>query len=150
MLINPETLLKRIKKAEIQSEKLILKGLKDQKIERINQDNLLQGKDSEGSDMPFYSNSEYGLYKTMRNPKNRGHWDLKNTGAYHKGIYTIIQKKTILFKQRLRNKKVYWIDMMMEKSNRTPLGITKNQIIEAQKKNIDIVKPQLLKIINGS
>jgi hypothetical protein len=40
--------------------------------------------------------------------------------------------------------------MMMEKANRNPLGITKEQIIEAQKKNIDIVKPQLLKIINGS
>jgi hypothetical protein len=150
MLINPETLLKRLLKAEKQAERLILKGLKSQKLERINQDNLLQGKDSEGSDMPFYSNSEYGFEKTMRNPRNRGKWDLKNTGAYHSGIYTIIQKKTILFKQRLRNKKVNWIDLMLEKANRNPLGITKEQLIEAQKKNIDIVKPDLLKIINGS
>lgn len=150
MLINPITLLKRVQKAERSVEKLILNGLKSHKLERVNQDNLLQGKDSEGGDMPFYSNSEYGLDKMMRNPRNGGKWDLKNTGAYHAGIYTIIQKKSIIFKQRLRNKKVNWIDMMMEKANRNPLGITEEQMIEAQKKNIPIVKPQLLKIINGS
>ena len=150
MLISPITFLKRIQKAEKSAEKLILNGLKSQKLERVNQDNLLQGKDSEGSDMPFYSNSEYGLSKMMRNPRNGGKWDLKNTGAYHGGIYTIIEKKKIIFKQRLRNKKVNWIDMMMEVANRNPLGITKDQMTEAQIKNIDIVKPDLLKIINGS
>ncbi len=100
--------------------------------------------------MPFYSNYEYGFEKTMRNPRNGGRWDLKNTGAFHKGIYTIFKAKEILFRQRLKNKKTNWIDMMMEKANRQPLGITDEQMIEAQKKNIDIVKPDLLKIINGA
>lgn len=126
-----------------------MEGLKSQKLEKVNRANLLKGLDSEGSDMPFYSQSEYGLEKTMRNPRNRGHWDLKNTGQYHTGIYTVIKAKEILFKQRVRNKKTAWLEIMLDKANREPLGITKYQIIEAQKKNILIVKPKLLKIING-
>lgn len=151
MLINPITFLKRVKTAEKSAEKLIINGLKSQKLEIVNQDNLLNGRNSEGNDMPSYSttfmNGSYGNMKSQMNPKNRGRWDLKLKGAYHKGIYTIIQKKTIIFKQRLRNKKVNWINSRIGNS---ALGITEEQMIDAQKKNIPIVKPKILKIINGS
>lgn len=120
------------------------------KLEEINRDNLLKGLDSEGQNMPFYSNSEYGFEKLRRNPRNRGMWDLKNTGQYHKGIYTVVKRKEILFRQRFRNKKITWLDMMLEKANRNPLGITKDQMKKAQLDNLKRtdVKGRILDIIN--
>ena len=42
----------------------------------------MEGKDSEGNDMPSYRNPEYAHFKTSINPNNRGFWDLRVTGQY--------------------------------------------------------------------
>lgn len=99
--------------------------------------------------MPFYSpNSEYGFEKAIRNPKNRGRWDLKNTGQFHQGLYTVIKAKEILFKQRIRNAKITWIEKRMELANRNPIGITNDQLIKAQINNKPIIRKRLDEIIN--
>ena len=104
MLINPITLLQRIKKAKSATPKLWIQALKESKLEDINRDNLLRGKDSEGQDMPLYAPTEYGLDKS--NPLNRGHWDLKLTGQYHLGITAKITSKEVSFYQKYNNKKI--------------------------------------------
>ena len=85
----------------------------------------------------------------MRNPKNGGKWDLKNTGQYHLGIYAVIKNNEVLFKQKFNNKKIVWLDMMLEIANRNPLGITEEQFFDVQLKNKPAVRKKLDKIING-
>ena len=99
--------------------------------------------------MPFYSDSEYGFEKTMSNPKNGGKWDLKKTGQYHLGIYAVIKNNEVLFKQKFNNKKIVWLDMMLEIANRSPLGITEEQFFDVQLKNKPAIRKKLDKIING-
>ncbi|MDV3508953.1 hypothetical protein CMU89_17125 [Elizabethkingia anophelis] len=99
--------------------------------------------------MPFYSNSEYGFEKMMSNPRNRGHWDLKNTGQYYSGIKYRISGNKLKFYQQFSNKKTKWIDTMMEKANRVPLGISKEEFIEIQIKNKPIIRTRLLNKINN-
>lgn len=139
-----------MQKAIKETPRIIDKAVNDLKLEELNRENLLQGKDSEGNDMPFYSpNSEYGFEKTMRNPKNRGRWDLKNTGEYHSGIYTKIERSKLLFKQRVRNAKSIWIARVMERANREPLGIPArkmNQLLLDKKPD---VKKEIEKTITG-
>ena len=133
---------------------MINKGIEKQKLEEINRENLLNGLDSEGRDMPFYSNSpgyaQYGFEKFRQNPKNKGKWDLKLTGQYHRGIYTVLKNNNIYFRQKFRNKKIQWLDMMLEKANRNPLGITEKQMREAEKKNLKRtdVRGKIIDIIN--
>ncbi|MDV3952169.1 hypothetical protein CMT77_08060 [Elizabethkingia anophelis] len=99
--------------------------------------------------MPFYSNSEYGFEKMMSNPRNRGRWDLKNTGQYYSGIKYRISGNKLKFYQQFSNKKTKWIDTMMEKANRVPLGISKEEFIEIQIKNKPIIRTRLLNKINN-
>ncbi|WP_407501376.1 hypothetical protein [Elizabethkingia anophelis] len=124
-------------------------SLKESQLEKINIDNLQKGLDSEGQDMPFYSDSEYGFEKLMSNPKNRGHWDLKNTGQYYSGIKYVVSNSYVTFSQKINNKKTNWIDEMMEKANRNPIGITKVQFEKVQIDNIPKLKEKINKIING-
>lgn len=96
--------------------------------------------------MPFYNpESEYGEEKFRRNPKNMGKWDLKNTGQYHKGIKVTITKDFVSFRQIYNNSKVRWLDERLDKANRNPLGITKEQLYEIQMKN----KPELFKKLDN-
>ncbi|WP_407484451.1 hypothetical protein [Elizabethkingia anophelis] len=124
-------------------------SLKESQLEKINIDNLQKGLDSEGQDMPFYSDSEYGFEKLMSNPKNRGRWDLKNTGQYYSGIKYVVSNSYVTFSQKINNKKTNWIDEMMEKANRNPIGITKVQFEKVQIDNIPKLKEKINKIING-
>lgn len=105
--------------------------------------------DSEGQAMPFYAMSEYGADKYTRNPRNGGRWDLKLTGQYHSGIGVKISNDSVLFTQKYRNKKIQWINMMMDKGNRNPLGIKQTELDRIQKENIPELREQLLKIIHG-
>lgn len=128
---------------------MIVEALVKSKIKEININNLQHGLDSKGADMPFYANSEYGFEKMMINPKNRGHWDLKNTGQYYEGIVVKIKRNEVVFSQKFRNKKIDWLNLMLERANRNPLGITKEQMEELQVKNIPILREKILNIING-
>jgi hypothetical protein len=105
--------------------------------------------DSEGQTMPFYAMTEYGADKFTRNPRNGGRWDLKLTGQYHSGIGVQIKTNSVLFTQKYRNKKVQWLNMMLDKANRHPLGIKQTELDNIQKENIPELKIQLLKIIHG-
>lgn len=124
--------------------------MKENQLEKINRENLLKGLDSEGREMPFYSDSEYGYEKFISNPSNNGHWDLKNTGQYHEGIFVKVNLKDVFFRQRFNNKKVRWLDMMLDQANRNPLGITEEQFVKVQMQNKPKLKEQIDKIINGT
>lgn len=146
--MNPVALKRGIQKAIQQVPKLIDKTIKESKLEDINRDNLLQGKDSEGNDMPFYSpNSEYGFEKMRRNPKNRGRWDLRNTGEYHRGIYIQIKRSQVLFKQRLRNAKEIWIARAMERANRSSIGIPQSKMDQILVEKAPEIKKKIERII---
>lgn len=139
---------------------MILNGLKGQKLEKVNADNLLHGKDSEGGLMPPYSSKYqnngvfYRDYKMSSNPLNQGRWDLKHwwnkkyDGLFYKSIQAKINSKQIVFDTSYDPK--YMSEIYYHKSKKKILGITKQQMKDAQEKNIPIVKPKLLKIINGS
>lgn len=92
--------------------------------------------------MPFYSNhSDYGFEKTRRNPLNRGRWDLKDTGQYHRGIYVKRNRSFVEFKQRYTNTKVISLERKLETANRIALGIEQkelNKILEEKKPEIKL------------
>lgn len=149
--MNPIALKKGIQKAIRETPKLIDDAIKESNLEDINRENLLQGKDSEGNDMPFYSpNSEYGFEKMRRNPKNRGRWDLRNTGEYHRGIYTEIKKSHVLFKQRVRNAKTTWIARAMERANRYSLGIPQSKMDQILIEKAPEIKTKIEHIITSA
>lgn len=138
---------------------MIVKGLIIQKLEKVNQDNLLHGRDNAGGDMPAYSTRFrrggvfYKDYKAASNPFNRGRWDLKHwwnnqfNGLFYKSIKVKVTIKQVTFSSNYDPKTMKGI------YNRKPkneiLGMTEQQMIDVQIKNIDYVKPKLLKIING-
>lgn len=146
--MNVFSLRRGLQKAIRETPKLMDDAIIDSKLEDKNRANLLDGKDSEGNDMPFYSpNSEYGFEKMRRNPRNRGHWDLKNTGEYHKGIFIQIKKNRVLFKQRIQNAKSIWIAKKMELANRTPLGMKQSDLTKILKDKIPGIKNDIEQII---
>jgi len=123
--------------------KLVDEVVKSMNLEQINRDNLLQGKDRYGQDMPDYSNPEYGFIKFRMNTRNRGKWDLKLTGEYHKGIFIKILGSEVEFRQRLRNAKVQWINLRLEKLQRDPLGIEEIQMKKLLKENAPLLKKKI-------
>ncbi|WP_185097233.1 hypothetical protein [Chryseobacterium sp. Leaf180] len=140
---------KNIQKAIQSVPKLIEKTVKDLKLEEINRENLLQGKDSEGNDMPFYSLSEYGMNKRQRNPRNRGRWDLKDTGQFHQNIFTHKIKSYVTFKNKLRSKKFESIMRKMEVANREPMGIPQKEITRLLEEKRPEIKKKIEDIIAG-
>lgn len=109
----------------------------------------MSGRDSEGANMPPYSNAEYANFKTSINPNNRGFWDLRVSGEYHKGIRVKIYGSVVFFNQIYSNEKISWLDDRFDFFRVKPLGVTKEQMEEIQVKNIPIIYKQLEKIING-
>ena len=131
---------------------MVAEALKESKLEDINRDNLLQALDSEGMNMPFYSDGAYAIYgfnKFQKNPRNRGRWDLKLTGQYHLGITAKVTFKSVDFRQRFNNEKIKWLNSALDYAHLNPLGITKEQFYDVQLKNIPKIKIQIDKIING-
>ncbi|MFP7656081.1 hypothetical protein [Chryseobacterium proteolyticum] len=158
-LINPETLLKRLQEAQKQVPKLVQAELKKDQLEKINQDNLLHGKDSEGGNMPLYSpryrrgNLFYAQYKRRSNPFNRGRWDLKHwwnkkyDGLFYKSITVKVTLKEVVFDTNYNP--TYMKDIYYHKSKKRILGITKKQFIQVQITNKPRIKEKLLSIINN-
>lgn len=145
-LITPTQLLERIQIAQRATPNLVKEALEKSKLEKINIDNLQQGKDSDGENLPRYRNPEYANFKVTANPRNRGFWDLRLTGQYYSGIKVKIYPAIVFFTQVISNEKIDWIE---ERVGKTPLGITEDQMIEVQLKNAEIIRTKLLKIING-
>ena len=125
---------------------MVKEALEKSKLEKINIDNLQQGKDSDGSDMPRYRDPDYANFKVTVNPRNRGFWDLRLTGEYYSGIKVKIYPAIVFFTQTVRNEKISWIE---DRLGTTPLGITEEQMVDVQIKNAEVIRPKLLKIING-
>jgi hypothetical protein len=127
-------------------------------MEKINQSNLLQGKTSEGGNMPPYSRKYrmgrvfYRNYKMRSNPLNRGRWDLKHwwakkyDGLFYKSIKVTVTLKEVVFTTNY--KPDYMKDIYHHISKGRILGITKKQFIQVQIENKNRVKPKLLDIIN--
>lgn len=128
---------------------MITSELEKSDLKKINIDNLMDGKDSKGANMPPYSNSEYANFKTSINPSNRGFWDLRVTGQYHLGISFSVLKDSVRFWQKYNNEKTRWLDDRFKFFRVEPLGVTKEQLEQIQIDNIPIIREKLIKIING-
>lgn len=114
-------------------------SLKESNLEEINKDNLMQGRDNEGNNMPSYLDSNYSNFKTTINPRNRGFWDLRITGRFQSGIFALVKKKEVDFKQKFDNKKTRYI--FGRKSKTLVLGMQIKQFEQVQIDN----KPKLFK-----
>lgn len=101
--------------------------------------------------MPSYSMSEYGYEKLRINPANRGYWDLKNTGQYHKGITVRYKHGRVEFYQKYQNAKIDWLHRRLElfDGSIASLGITKDQIKKVEIENIPNILPKLVAILQS-
>ena len=106
----------------------------------------MQGKDSEGKDMPRYRNPDYANFKTSINPNNRGFWDLRVTGQYQSFVDVIIHPAVIFFKNDLLNEKAEWLHSKLGKRH---LGVTEEQGYQFQLDNKPEIRRKLLDIINN-
>lgn len=129
---------------------LVKEALEKSQLEKINIENLKQGKDSEGNDMPRYQNPDYANFKTSINPRNRGFWDLRLHGEYYKGIEARITATVVFFRQQYSNPKISWLhERLVFNGENRALGITDEQLIDAQMKNKPIIRKSLDRIINN-
>ena len=147
-MISPIELQKRIQQAIRVLPDMVKEELEKADLVGINKENLLQGKDSYGNDMPKYRNDEYAHFKTSINPRNRGFWDLRVMGEYHRWINVNINinPAVIFFNNNLQNEKAVWLK---ERLGKRHLGITEEQLEEIQMNNKPIIREKILKIING-
>jgi hypothetical protein len=106
----------------------------------------MQGKDSEGKDMPRYRNPDYAHFKTSINLNNRGFWDLRVTGQYQSFVDVIIHPAVIFFKNDLRNEKAEWLHSKLGKRH---LGVTEEQGYQFQLDNKPEIRKKILEIINN-
>lgn len=128
-------------------------------MEKINQSNLLQGRTSEGGNMPPYSrkyrmgNVFYRQYKMRSNPLNRGYWDLKHSWnkkydlLFYRSIKVKVTLKEVIFTTNYNPD--YMKEIYQYVSRARILGITKRQFLIVQRENKKRVLPKLLNIINN-
>lgn len=133
-------------------------ALKDSKLEKINQDNLLRGKTSDGGRMPPYStkyrrgNLYYADYKNRMNPLNNRRWDLKHwwdkqyDGLFYKSIKVKVTLKEVKFSTTYNPLYMRGIYAVISKDQ--IIGITKKQMTDAQIRNKPKIKIQIENIIN--
>lgn len=145
-LITPIELKERFNKAIRNTPRIVEEGLEKVDFEYINRKNLMEGKDSFGNDMPRYKNPEYANFKTSINPKNRGFWDLRVTGEYHRFLKVRFFPSVVFFFNDLNNDKAIWLKQML--GNRH-IGITEEQMFQVQLDNKPFLKKKLLEMING-
>lgn len=151
MLINPITLQQRIQTAISNTPRLVREELENSNLEKINIENLQQGKDSDGGDMPRYRNPDYANFKTSINPRNRGFWDLRLHGEYYRGIQVKVSATIVFFSQKYRNDKIEWLhERLVWNGHNQALGITEQQMYDVQLKNKPKIAVVLKRIINGS
>ena len=109
----------------------------------------MKGLDSEGANMPPYSNADYANFKTSINPSNRGFWDLRLSGQYHRGITYRVYGANVFFSQKYNNEKIQWLEERLAFYNKIPLGITDEQFYKVQLDNKPIIKRKLVNYINN-
>lgn len=136
-----------MKKAKSQTKKIVTEVQNLNKYEDINRDNLLKGLDSRGANMPPYVNPDYANFKTQINSNNRGFWDLRLTGEYHKGISTKVENSKLIFYQRFSNDKITWLNTMLAYYDKEPLGITTEQNDAINKRNAVEIREKIINII---
>ena len=130
----------------------VREALEESQLEKINIENLQQGKDSAGDDMPAYRNPDYANFKTKVNPRNRGFWDLRLHGEYYKGIQAVISRNSasVFFKQTVNNEKIEWLHERLDyKGSIISLGITEDQIYEVQVKNKPKIRQRIQNVLSG-
>lgn len=130
---------------------MIQQAFQKSRLEEINKENLLKGLDSEGGQMPYYADTEYGYEKFRSNPRNGGRWDLKNTGQFHRGLTAKVTIDRVKFSQKYRNKKIDWLNRRLEDrfSGNRGVGISKKNLDDAFKANIPGLNEQVVKILKG-
>jgi len=142
-------LKRNLQEAKIKTETIISSEINATDIKNLNIDNLQQGKDSEGANMPSYSNPEYASDKTQINPRNRGFWDLRLTGEYYSGIKVLIQKNKISFTQLVNNEKTQWLEDKLNFWRKKPLGIEDEVLNEYLTKKRPKMQEKLKAIIRN-
>ena len=139
---NLKKLKKNLLEAKKKTEQIISKELNPSELKNINLDTLQQGKDSEGNNMPSYSNPEYASDKIQINPRNRGFWDLRLTGEYYQGLNVTAKKLRIDFRQTVLNQKFAFY-------RKKPLGISDENLYEYLETKKPKMQDTLMKIINN-
>ena len=94
----------------------------------------MEGKDSEGNDMPPYRNPEYAHFKTSINPNNKSFVDV------------IVHPAVIFFQNNLQNEKAKWLH---ERLGKRHLGVTEEQGYQFQLDNKPEIRKKILDIINN-
>ena len=146
-MLTPIQLQRNLTKGISQVNRLVKESLEKDDLAELNRQNLLLGKDSKGGDMPPYSDNEYAAIKHAMNYKNRGLWDLKWKGNYHRGITVSITSNAVRFFQRSKANSVILITPRLELLNIQPLGLPQKQIEQIQLENIPELRQKLLNII---
>lgn len=146
-LITPIELKGRIDAAIRNLPRFVEEELEKTDFAKLNAQNLMEGKDGYGEDMPRYRDPEYAHFKTAINPRNRGFWDLRVTGEYHKYFSVTIKPAVVFFKNTLNNEKSIWLK---ERLGTRHLGIPEKQFEQIQIDNAPAIREKILKIINGN
>ena len=109
--------------------------------------------------MPRYSekyrrgNMFYADYKTRSNPLNKRRWDLKHwwnkkyDGLFYRSIKVKVNLKEVVFSTDYNP--VYMRDIYAIISKSRIIGITKQQMLDAQIKNVPKLKSQFENILNN-
>lgn len=125
-------------------------ALEESNLESLNIDNLQQGKDSDGDDMPRYQDPDYANFKVSINPRNRGFWDLRLHGEYYRGIEARITPTMVFFRQKFSNQKIEWLhDRLVWNGQNAALGLPKEQFYDVQMKNKPKIRAALDRIIGN-
>lgn len=118
----------------------------------------MRGKTSDGGRMPHYSikyrrgNLFYADYKQRSNPLNKRRWDLKHwwnkkyDGLFYKSIKVKVFLKEVKFSTDYDPQVMKGIYSVINKGR--IIGITKQQMKDAQIKNIPKIKSKFDSIIN--
>lgn len=145
--INPETLLNRLRKAKVDTPKLVKKSLEESNLDDITRDNLKHGKVGLLYDMPTYSMSQkwkwYGDMKVQRNPLNQRRYDLNLTGKLWSGLDYKVDNSATIVEFFNRNADAYI------QQYQGYFGIDEKQLYEVQIRNKPKVRQELEKIISG-
>ena len=149
MLITPRQLKARIEAIKAAVPAMVQHDTSDANLVKMNIANLMQGKDSTGANMPPYRNSEYANFKVSINPKNRGFWDLRVTGAYHRSIRVDISSGSVKFHNIASGTKAAWLDKMFVKYNVKPFGLPDKIWKDFQDKQLNRLQRKVVNLINN-
>lgn len=135
---------KNIEEAIRNTPRFIKEALEESQLEERNKQNLMKGLDAYGSNMPIYRDPDYANFKTSINASNRGFWDLRVSGEYHKWLIVDIRPAVVFFKNPLNNEKAQWLH---QKLGNRHLGLPEKEFEQIQLNNAPKIREKIIKIL---